>query len=133
MRWIGCVHCEKFRRDFVARTFALVRTCFAPSFVKQPNGPGCTQMIRNAPKRQIMVQLSGLGAFVVKNSEGFRGTKFCTCSARFPPSFVRQQNGPECTEILRNTPKRRFRVQWVGSDVFVAKNSDATSWHELLH
>ena len=25
MGWIGCVRCEKFRRDFVARTFALVR------------------------------------------------------------------------------------------------------------
>src|SRR6185312_11393586 len=23
--WIGCVRCEKFRRDFVARTIALVR------------------------------------------------------------------------------------------------------------
>jgi hypothetical protein len=25
MGWIGCVHCEKSRRDFVARTFALIR------------------------------------------------------------------------------------------------------------
>src|SRR6185503_14642046 len=25
MGWIGCVRCEKFRRDLVARTFALVR------------------------------------------------------------------------------------------------------------
>src|SRR6185312_7808352 len=25
MGWIRCVRCEKFRRDFVARTFALVR------------------------------------------------------------------------------------------------------------
>ena len=24
MRWIGCVCCEKIRRDFVARTFALI-------------------------------------------------------------------------------------------------------------
>ena len=24
MRWIGCVRCEKSRRDFVARTFALI-------------------------------------------------------------------------------------------------------------
>src|SRR6185295_5778531 len=24
-------------------------------------------------------------------------------------------------------------VQWGGSDAFVAKNSDATSWHEVLH
>ena len=32
-----------------------------------------------------------------------------------------------------NTPKHEFRVQWGGSHVFVAKNSDASSWHELLH
>ena len=62
-----------------------------------------------------------------------RGTNFCTSSARFAPSFVRQPNGPECTQIVRNAPKHQFRVQWVGSGAFVAKNSDATSWHELLH
>ena len=28
MGWIGCVGYEKFRRDFVARTFALVRAVF---------------------------------------------------------------------------------------------------------
>ena len=24
MEWIGCIRCENFRRDFVARTFALI-------------------------------------------------------------------------------------------------------------
>ena len=62
-----------------------------------------------------------------------RDTNFCTRSACFPPSFVRQPNGPECTQIVQNTPKRQFRVQWGGSDAFVAKNSDTTSWHKLLH
>src|SRR6185503_5276483 len=62
-----------------------------------------------------------------------RGTNFYTCSARFAPSFVRQPNGPECTQIVRNAPKCQFRVQRGGSGAFVAKNSDATSWHELLH
>src|SRR6185312_2490286 len=61
------------------------------------------------------------------------GTNFCTRSSRFAPSFVRQPNDPECTQIVRNTPKRQFRVQWGGSGAFVAKNSNATSWHELLH
>ena len=63
----------------------------------------------------------------------FRGTNFCTSSARFAPSFVRQPNSPECTQIVRNAPKHQFRVQWGGSGLFVAKNSEATSWHELLH
>src|SRR6185503_11372793 len=62
-----------------------------------------------------------------------RGTNFCTRSARFPPTFVRQPNGPECTQKVQNAPKRQFRVKWGGSGPFVAKNSDATSWHELLH
>jgi len=62
-----------------------------------------------------------------------RGTNFCTSSARIAPSFVRQPNGHECTQIEQNALKRQFTVQWGGSDVFVAKNSDATSWHKLLH
>ena len=62
-----------------------------------------------------------------------RGTNFCTSSARFAPSFVRQPNGPKCTQIVRNAPKFQFRVQWGGLGVFITKNSDAASWHELLH
>ena len=31
------------------------------------------------------------------------------------------------------TTTQQFRVQWGGSGGFVAKNSEATSWHELLH
>jgi hypothetical protein len=62
-----------------------------------------------------------------------RGTNFCTSSTRLAPSFVRQPNGPECTQIVRNGPKHQFRVQWGGSGAFVVKNSNATSWHELLH
>ena len=61
------------------------------------------------------------------------GTNFCTTSARFAPCFVRQPNGPECTQIGRNTLKCQFTVQWGGSDAFVVKNSDATSWHKLLY
>ena len=50
-----------------------------------------------------------------------RVTKFCTSLARFAPSFVRQPNGPEYTQIVRNTPKRQFRVQWGGLGAFVVK------------
>jgi hypothetical protein len=62
-----------------------------------------------------------------------RGTNFCTSSACFAPSFVRQPNGPECTQIVRNATKRLFRVRLGVSGAFVAKNSDVSSWHELLH
>ena len=62
-----------------------------------------------------------------------RGTNFCTSSARFAPSFVRQPNVPKCTQIVRNTPKHQFRVQWGGLGMFVARNCDTTSCHKLLH
>ena len=48
------------------------------------------------------------------------GTNFCTCSARFAPSFVRQPNGPECTQMVRNALKCHIGVQWSGSGAFVA-------------
>src|SRR6185503_1450872 len=106
---------------------------FVPSFVRQPNGPQCTQIEQNAPKLQFRVQWGGSGAFVAKHSDATSCTNFCTSSARFAPSFIRQPNGPQCTHIVQNIPKHQFRVHWDGSGVLVAINSDATSWHELLH
>ena len=58
---------------------------------------------------------------------------FCTSSSRFAPSFVRQPNGPECTQIVRHAIECQFRVRCGVSGAFVAKNYDATSCHELLH
>ena len=133
MGWIGCVRCEKFRRDFVGTNFCTSSARFTPSFVRQPNSPECTQMVRNAPKHQFRVKRGGSGAFVAKNLDATSLHEFCTSSARFTPSFVRQPNGAECTQIVRNAPKCQFRVQLGGSGAFVAKNSDATSWHKLLH
>ena len=188
MRWIGCVRCKKFRRDFVARTFPLVRpvlhrvSCgnqtvpnapkwyitdqnvslgsngldrvcslrkiltplrgtnfctssarFAPSFVRQPNGAECTQIVRNAPKRQFRVHWVDRVRLLRTILMRLHGTTFCTSLARFAPSFVRQPNGLECTQTVRNAPKHQFRVQWGGSGAFVVKNFNVTSWHELLH
>src|SRR6185503_4660860 len=61
------------------------------------------------------------------------GTNFCTSLTRFALSVVRQPKGPKGTRIVKNAPKCEFRVQWGGSGALVAKNSDVTSWHELLH
>ena len=75
---------------------------FTPSFIRQPNGPECTQIVQNAPKRQFRVQWGGSDAFIAKkNPTRLRGTNFCTSSARFAPSFVWQPNGPECTQIVQ--------------------------------
>ena len=73
---------------------------FAPSFVRQPNGHECTQIVRNEPKRQFRVKWGGSGAFVSKNPTQLRGTNFCISSARLAPSFVRLPNSPKCTQIV---------------------------------
>ena len=75
----------------------------------------------NAPERHYRVQWGGSGAFVAKIPTRLRGTNFCTSSARFTPSFVRQPNGPEWTKIVQNAPKLQFRVKWGGSGAFVVK------------
>ena len=114
-------------------TFCTSSARFAPSFVRQQNSPECTQIVRNAAKREFRVNGVDRVRFLQKITTRLHDTNICTSSACFAPSFVRQLNGPECTQIVRNAPKRQFRVQWGGSGVFFAKNSDATSWHELLH
>src|SRR6185312_7601634 len=119
---------RKIPTRFRGTNFYTTSARFAPSFLSQPNGHECTKIVQNTPTRQFRVQWGGLGAFVAKSSTRLRGTNFCTSSARFAPSFVRQPNGPECTQIVRTAPKRQFRVPWGGSGAFVAKNSDATSW-----
>ena len=113
--------------------FCTSSACFASSFVRQPNSPVCTQIVRNAPNRQFRVQCGDWMCSLRKIPTRLRGTNFCTSSACCAPSFVRQPNGPECTLIVRNAPKHEFWVQWGGSGAFVVKNSDTTSWHELLH
>jgi len=94
----------------------------------------------NAPKWYETEQNMSLGSNGVDRVHSLRkipmrlrGTKFCTSSARFAPSFVRQPNSPKCTQMVQNSPKHEFRVQWGGSGALVAKNFHATSWHKLLH
>jgi hypothetical protein len=36
-------------------------------------------------------------------------------------------------EMVQNAQKHEYGVQWGGSGAFVAKNSDATSLHEVMH
>ena len=74
-----------------------------------------------------------MGAFVAKNSDATSWHELLHHYDRFAPSFVSQPNGPQCTKTVRNAPKHEFRVQLGGSGAFVAKNLEATSWHELLH
>ena len=139
MLWIGCARCEKFWSDFVARTFALI----APV---QPilHQVSCSkEMIPNPPRHYETHQNMSFGldgvdrvALLEKILTRLCGTNFCiNCNnlACSEPSIIKQRKGPKCTQKLRNATKHEYWVPWGGSGAFVAKNSGATSWHELLH
>ena len=132
----GCVRCEKIRCHFMAQTCALIA-------LVQPvvhRGSCTNETLTNPTKHYETHEYMSLWSNGVdrvcslrKIMTRLRGTNFCTSSARFVPSFVTQPNGPKCTQIVGNAPKHQFRVQWGGSGAFISKNSDTTSWHELLH
>ena len=108
---------------------------FAPSFITQTKRSSMHPNRTKHTKTSVYGAMGWIGCVRCEKfrQKRLRGTNFCTSSARFAPSFVRQPDGPECNQIVRNTPKHQFRVQQGGSSAFVVKNSDVTSWHELLH
>ena len=134
MGWIGCVRCEKILMQLRGTNFCTSSARFAPSFVRQPNGPECTPIVRNAPKRQFMVQRGGSGAFIAKNSNASSWHEllhyFGPLCTEFRKAIKRSRIHPNG---MKNARKHQFRVQWSGSGAFVVKNSDTTSWHELFH
>ena len=113
--------------------FCTTSARFAPSFVRQPNGTKCTQIVQNAQKHEIRVQWGGSDASLQKIPTRLHGTNIFTTLARFAPSFVRKPNATKRTQIVRNAPKHKFRSQQGQSGLFIAKNYDPTSWHVLLH
>ena len=94
MGWIGSVHCEKFRCDFMAQTCALIGPV-------QPvlHRVSCSnEILTNTPKYQETHTIMSLGSDGVDWVHSLRkilmrihGTNFCincTSSTRFAPSFV---------------------------------------------
>ena len=106
---------------------------FAPSFVRLPNDPEPTQIVRNAPKCRFRVQQSGSIAFVAKNSDVTSCHELLHYFDLFCTEFRKATKRSRMHPNSMNAPKCQFRVTWGGSGLFVAKNSDAASWHELLH
>ena len=106
---------------------------FEPNSVRQPNGPKCAQIKRSVPN--ISLRSNGVDRVrsLQKIPTRLHCTNFCTSLVCFASSLVRQPNGPKCTPSSTIRTKRQFRVQWGRSGVFFAKNSDRTSWHQLLH
>ena len=137
MGWIGCVHCEKFRCDFMAQTRALIA-------LVQPvvHRVSCTnETLTNPTKHYETQEYMSLGSNGVdrvcslqKISMRFRATNFCIyVQPVLHQVLCSNETNPKCTQTVRNAPILQFRVQWGRSGVFVAKNSDAISWHKLLH
>ena len=112
---IGCVRCEKYRRDFVGRTFALIA----------PVHPVCTEFHAVTKQSQMhqnttKVQWGGLGAFVAKKSQ--RDFVARTFALIAPVQYVLQQvscsyemipNAPKYYELHRNISLRSNGVDWV--------------------
>ena len=130
MGWIGCVRREKNPTRLRGTHFCTSLAHFALSFIRQPNGPKWYEMQPN-------MSLGSHGVDWVlslrKIPTRVRGTNFRTSSECLALSFIWQPNGRKNTQTVQNSPKHEFRDQWSGSSGFFAKNSDATSWHELLH
>jgi hypothetical protein len=110
--------------------------CFASSFMQLRNEPKCIPPLCNAPKHCLGSNWADWVRSLKKIPTWLRGTNFyinCTSWPYFAPNFMQLRNDPKCTQTLCNALKHQFRVQWGGLGVFVAKNPDVTSWHELLH
>src|SRR6185503_12596591 len=129
MGWIGCVRCEKSRRDFVARTFALI----VPVHTVLHRVSCSYETIPIASKHYATHQNMSLGSNRVDWLRSLRkiltqlcGTSLCincTCSHYFASSFMKLRNDSKCIQTLCNAPKHEFRVQWGGLGAFVEKIS----------
>ena len=131
MWWIWCVHCEKSRRHFVARTFTLIALVHPVL-----HRVSCSyEMIPNA-RKYYEGPMGWIGCVRCEKTRcHFVARTFALIAPVHPvfsPSFMHLRNDPKCTQTLWNAPKHEFRVQWGGSGAFVAKNLEA-SWHKLLH
>jgi len=135
---IGCVCCKKFQCDFMAQTCALI----APVQTILHRVPCSNETLPNAPKHYEMFQnmsLVPIGWIECVLCEKFRCdfmAETCALIAPVQPVLHRvlcsNDTLTNAPKHYKNAPKHEFRVQWGRSRAFVAKNSDASSWHELL-
>ena len=136
---IGCIRCEKSRRDFAARTFALIALVH-PVLHRVSC---CYETITNAPKHYETHQNMSLGSngvdqvlWLRKITTRLRGTNFCinctssVCFAKVSCCYETIPNAPKYYETDRNISLGSNWADWVCS---LRKNPDVTSCHELLH
>ena len=139
MGWIECILYEKFLCDFMAQTYALIAPVQPDlhrvwcSNETLPNAPTHYEMFQN----MSLVPMGWIECVLCKKFRCDFMAQTCTLIAPVQPVLHRVScsnktltNAPKHYE---NAPKHEFTVQWGGSRAFVAKNSDASSWHGLLH
>src|SRR6185312_13801982 len=127
MGWIACVRCQKFRCEFVARTFALI----APVQPISHRVSCSNETIQNAPKHYKTHQFMSLKSNGVDRVRSLRKTlidfvaRTSSLIALVQPVLHRvscsNETNPKCTQTVRNAPIHEFSVQWGGSGAFIGK------------
>ena len=74
--WIGCLHCEKFQRDFIARTILLITPV-------QPRVLCSNEMVPNAPKNYETQQNMSLGSNGMDRVPSLRKISTRLCCTNF--------------------------------------------------
>ena len=136
---IGCIHCKKFWRNFVAQTFALI----APILPILHRVSCSNEMAPNAPKHCEIQQNMSFGSNGVdqvrslqKNSDPTSWHELLQYLHHFSP-FCTESHAVMKRSQMHSTTKKctknEYRIQSGVSGAFVAKKSVVTSWQELLH
>ena len=120
MEWVGCVRCEKFLCDFVARTFALI----APVQPVLHQNSCSNDTIQNAPKHYETQQYMSLGSNRVGRVHSLRkitkrlyGTNFCincTCSTRLHRVSCSNETLPNAPKYYETHQNMSLRSNGVG-------------------
>src|SRR6185312_15035523 len=122
MEWVGCILCDKFQNDFMARTSTLI----APVQLVLQRVSYSYETLPNAPKHYETHQNMSFGSNGVHWVRSLRnilmrlhGTNFCincTSSTRFAPSFVYYEtlpNAPKYYETHQNMSLGSYGVDQV--------------------
>ena len=132
MGWIGCICCESFRYDFMARTFVLIAPV-QPVFHRVH----CrNETIPNEPQHYETHHNRSLGSYWLDRVHSLQkiltrrcGTNFCTkCTslAHFSPNLGPPQMVPNEPKHYKTQQNMSLGSNGLGSGVFITKNSDAT-------
>jgi hypothetical protein len=139
MGWIECILCKKYRCDFRAQTCALIAPVQPVLHWVSCNNEILTNAPKhyeNAPKHEFRVKWGGSRVFVAKKlpcNLVVRTLHYLHQFSLFRIDFHSVTKQSKMHPTLQNTPIHQFSVQWGVSGAFVAKNSNAISWHELVN